>query len=1200
MTAGFLTPAFFGSRAYNDTISHPSLTVNIAQVYNQNYGRKLTNQEINWLKQGSVEEDKAPRWLNHFYNPHTGQGLVTKYLSAKRWARTQSFLQRYSWQDALDAYVEGDNQKAFLALGHVLHLTEDMTVPAHARLDAHPEGDPYEIWVKDSVGANINFSVSPVKIAGLDQYFDDLAFYSHDNFFSKDSIFVNGLKNKAINEFKLPNGKYRAYILGANNTKLVQVQFSLSEREYKLDEFVHSDYFSLLAPKAVSYGAGLIDLFIREAEAAKKQKEAEEKEKSWWERTRDVFSDISLQTFGLLATLDAPTDQKQDFNEELPMATDSGMKSDDFLPENLPAQKNDSQDEKPTQNTLPSWPFEEEEKEVFSGEQNEKEPDYSKPKQENNTQNQPLPNDGKPKNDQPKQIFSPGGGGGGSPGQQNQPEQPEQQTTEQNDENNDETDDENNNENNNESNDEDNDENNNNQESSEETLTAIETSIILAPDSPSSATFAIFEFSANITSATFKCQLDENDDEICASSKTYQNLAEGNHLFRVWAVDSENNQQDETPASHSWQIDSTGPEASDIEAKNITENSAQITFNTSERARFYINWGENQSYDNLTSQSNDFTVSHSWQFENLEPETVYYYQINTRDELGNTASSASQNFTTAKAAVNRLLVSEIQVSGETADDEWVELYNPAEQDLDISGWSIQYRGGESENYSKKNFIDGAMVPAKGFYLIANNGYQNAIEPDMTHDSFSFSGVGGTVFLVNNQEFLTASATFENVVDRLAYGAGSYLYPETAEFVPAPAAKQSLERKNSQNASAQSLNSGEDKYQGNAFDTDDNSVDFVLQANPCPQNSQSLPEPREENGINLSDTREVDSSTSAHLNYPKIFLVNQNQQEIIWQEHGLNLFGRERKNDAWSEDKTLISREETEGEILLRDSKITGWNEKILAFFLAEPAGQAKTLFLNEKTEAGWSVPTAVSLMNPSYGTGWDAQIDSAGNAHLTWQDNNDGEVKYQKCQLWPEISCLAVQGLNQLNVANLNLLLEGNNPHLVYWRVDNKDIRERYFSDEVWKDDWILSTNSSASNYARHKTIVDDVGDFHLVFAEEQGENFWNYYYLEKTADGWSAKEKIGEGLSRMDEINMAADTENIFALSNNQGESYKELNLWQKKDGAWSAPQKIAADGQAGDYEFADIKTDGSGKFYVIFKEKSGSSTKILFVDSV
>jgi len=53
----------------------------------------------------------------------------------------------YTWQRALYEYAKGNRQQAFISLGHVLHLLEDMSVPAHTREDAHPpliNSDVYE------------------------------------------------------------------------------------------------------------------------------------------------------------------------------------------------------------------------------------------------------------------------------------------------------------------------------------------------------------------------------------------------------------------------------------------------------------------------------------------------------------------------------------------------------------------------------------------------------------------------------------------------------------------------------------------------------------------------------------------------------------------------------------------------------------------------------------------------------------------------------------------------------------------------------------------------------------------------------------------------------------------------------------------------------------------------------------------------
>ena len=115
--------------------------------------------------------------MNHFYDPIHNVGLKSSYDTAKKWAGNASNQASYSkgdqtWQRAIDYYQKGDKEKAMIALGHILHLMEDMTVPAHTRDDAHPEGDPYEVWVKNNFKA---INGEWIYFNKLDKYFDYLA-----------------------------------------------------------------------------------------------------------------------------------------------------------------------------------------------------------------------------------------------------------------------------------------------------------------------------------------------------------------------------------------------------------------------------------------------------------------------------------------------------------------------------------------------------------------------------------------------------------------------------------------------------------------------------------------------------------------------------------------------------------------------------------------------------------------------------------------------------------------------------------------------------------------------------------------------------------------------------------------------------------------------------------------------------------------
>ena len=60
---------FQSSSGYDDKTTHPALADEIVDFYNLSFDNKLTNEEKEWIVQGSIDEDTPPRWINHFYDP---------------------------------------------------------------------------------------------------------------------------------------------------------------------------------------------------------------------------------------------------------------------------------------------------------------------------------------------------------------------------------------------------------------------------------------------------------------------------------------------------------------------------------------------------------------------------------------------------------------------------------------------------------------------------------------------------------------------------------------------------------------------------------------------------------------------------------------------------------------------------------------------------------------------------------------------------------------------------------------------------------------------------------------------------------------------------------------------------------------------------------------------------------------------------
>ena len=278
--------------SYDTEVAHPFLTEKAVELFNQNSEIQISQQQLGWMRQGAIEEDTPIRWMNHFYNPITGNGLWG-FSSAKDWSREdikQLFYPKgnQTWQKAISSYAKGDKKEAFIALGHILHLIEDMSVPAHTRDDAHPEGDPYESWAKNNAEKNFE-GVSVTNFDNLDNFFDLLAGYSNKYFLSKDSINVillKDLKTKTV----YSDGKIIDCLLSydENNKEFCIISsdknfINPQQKIYYFTSINHSDYYSLLAPKAISYGAGVIDLFFQEVEI----EEQKQQEKSWLDKLKE-------------------------------------------------------------------------------------------------------------------------------------------------------------------------------------------------------------------------------------------------------------------------------------------------------------------------------------------------------------------------------------------------------------------------------------------------------------------------------------------------------------------------------------------------------------------------------------------------------------------------------------------------------------------------------------------------------------------------------------------------------------------------------------------------------------------------------------------------------------------------------------------------------------------------------------------------
>jgi len=193
---------------------------------------------------------------------------------------------------------------------------------------------------------------------------------------------------------------------------------------------------------------------------------------------------------------------------------------------------------------------------------------------------------------------------------------------------------------------------------------------------------------------------------------------------------------------------------------------------------------------------------------------TYYFQLSATDIAENNSGWVPEipiMTTISVPDVKAIVINEIQIEGETVNDDWVELYNPNDFEIDISQWSIQ-RSPSTGTVYKKNFGADDKIVALGHFLVVRNNASQALLDiaDMSCSALQLSS-GSSVYLVKNQDDIVGGED-DDIIDKVGIGENAFSF-ETAP-APVPSAGQSIIR-------------------ANGVDTDDNSADFVVSETPSP-------------------------------------------------------------------------------------------------------------------------------------------------------------------------------------------------------------------------------------------------------------------------------------------------------------------------------------------------------------------------------
>jgi endonuclease G len=168
-----------------------------------------------------------------------------------------------------------------------------------------------------------------------------------------------------------------------------------------------------------------------------------------------------------------------------------------------------------------------------------------------------------------------------------------------------------------------------------------------------------------------------------------------------------------------------------------------------------------------------------------------------------------------------IVISQFQVAGGTANDEFIELHNTSANNFDLNGYRLVYRSAAGTNdVLFAEWTTSTIIAPGAYYLVASTAYDGTVAPNLTYNptacSCALAAAGGGLAIRNG------ALNTGIIIDSVGYGTASNAFIETA-VTAAPAA-----------------NSGQARLNVACQDTDNNASDF-LNVNPAmPRNSATTP------------------------------------------------------------------------------------------------------------------------------------------------------------------------------------------------------------------------------------------------------------------------------------------------------------------------------------------------------------------------
>ncbi len=791
VSAVLLLPVF--CYGYANETTHPALTNETVDVFDYHYPNlTLNDNERELVMEGSKEEDEPIyRPLNHFYDPVYNVGLLNMGITAKNWSqntRAQAGFSNlagvglvkdlfsadsdYSWERAIYDYVYGDKNRALIALGHNLHLIQDMSVPPHVRNDQHLVGvddSPYEVFTKkfdtEAIkGLSDDLKNEPIVLKdNLNDYFDYLASFTNANFFSKDTIF-GSVYSSPMSKFVVGNSLFHGSSEIIVSTKLDGLRLNLvrvkktfdrdlAENIYTYsisddDNLILTDYWNILSKQAVLTGAGVIKLFFDDVAKEKQTMALYNENKSYLAKLTDKITGIfggnsNEPSANLASVVDSGSETFSDQQEPLTNFEESAPAEDQTVP-----QYNSEIALVPTNNYN----------------NNESQVDLSETVTENTEDTS-----SETTNPQEAPVFYLGngyGGGGGVPqAQEVQETQTQNENLTQTQQDTDSSGESNQSE-------EISEDNETNQEPEENNIVEnIDSPMITSTTTDiftsTSIAFSGTASSTNIISTDFSSTTSSADTD-GFWSLVLEGLNQGMTTINFYAS-NQSQTATSAPTTIDVFVDSVAPGVS-LSVDECSQSNCLLATTTAKINAYWSSLDADFDYFILNDNGNVSTTTATSTQLTLSGNQIYTFGVSAVDKNGNVSDESTQTIEINDLPV---VINEVSWMGTTASayDEWVELHNNTNSDISLDGWTLYAEDGLP--YIKLS----GSISAKGYYLIewGSDDVVSDVKADLVY------GNGAATLSLNNsgehlmlaQYLNNSTTTVDEILKRKNWNGSNY-------------------------------------------------------------------------------------------------------------------------------------------------------------------------------------------------------------------------------------------------------------------------------------------------------------------------------------------------------------------------------------------------------------------------------------------